>query len=503
MIPVNVKWGRETFIIEVDTDDTGISFKEKLYKKTKIPICRQKIIGFKKGLLLNDTVLRDAGLKNNLRVMLVGTPEGCELETQKEPEVFEEDLSQSQRDFFLKTHQLDQPPKGLINCGTTCYFNSVIQFLRPVKELSEFISKLQTTSSCDIDVSFCAALRRFYQTKDKGDTTHNPMLVLHLLRSKFPQFGTMTAGNKEYLQQDAEECLSILLEYLNSVTPTKFIDSLFTFQIEKTILSEEDCNGSTLSQPKETLRILPCHLGSQLAAVDHLHEGLNRSLTETFTYTCPTTSQEIQAKKKSRLASLPRYLLIHFVRFEWKGRHELARTEAGRAKICRKVSFPKNLDMYDFLTEKLQSQLKNARDINQARRKNYLDDKKESNKTAKRTKCQQDTLNHDSTTPSPTPLQETLLLPTGEYELTSIITHQGRSADKGHYVAWTKHTEETWWKMDDETVTECEWKNIDLSGGRNDYHIAVVLLYKQKCVDYIPEEIPTKCVNCDDIKQND
>jgi hypothetical protein len=48
----------------VDTDDTGISFKEKLYKKTKIPICRQKIIGFKKGLLLNDTVLRDAGLKN-------------------------------------------------------------------------------------------------------------------------------------------------------------------------------------------------------------------------------------------------------------------------------------------------------------------------------------------------------------------------------------------------------------------------------------------------------
>jgi hypothetical protein len=29
--------------------------------------------------------------------------------------------------------------------------------------------------------------------------------------------------------------------------------------------------------------------------------------------------------------------------------------------------------MYDFLTEKLQSQLKNARDINQARRKNYLD----------------------------------------------------------------------------------------------------------------------------------
>jgi hypothetical protein len=31
----------------------------------------------------------------------------------------------------------------------------------------------------------------------------------------------------------------------------------------------------------------------------------------------------------------PRYLLIHFVRFEWKGRHELARTEAGRAKICR------------------------------------------------------------------------------------------------------------------------------------------------------------------------
>jgi ubiquitin carboxyl-terminal hydrolase 14 len=27
-------------------------------------------------------------------------------------------------------------------------------------------------------------------------------------------------------------------------------------------------------------------------------------------------------------------------------------------------------------------------------------------------------------------------LPTGNYELKAIVTHQGRSADSGHYVGW-------------------------------------------------------------------
>lgn len=41
---------------------------------------------------------------------------------------------------------------------------------------------------------------------------------------------------------------------------------------------------------------------------------------------------------------------------------------------------------------------------------------------------------------------------TGRYELTAVLTHKGRSADSGHYVAWVKQPDGKWIQFDDDKV---------------------------------------------------
>lgn len=87
------------------------------------------------------------------------------------------------------------------------------------------------------------------------------------------------------------------------------------------------------------------------------------------------------------------------------------------------------------------------------------------------------------------PEEETTELDSGNFELVSIVTHRGRSADGGHYVGWTKKDDEWWYKFDDNDVTEVKWKDLDLSGGRSDYHIATLLMFNHKRVRATPTEI--------------
>ena len=114
--------------------------------------------------------------------------------------------------------------------------------------------------------------------------------------------------------------------------------------------------------------------------------------------------------------------------------------------------------------------------------------------------------------------------PTGTYELLSVVTHQGRYADSGHYVGWARaggadapqqpstaesqekkkeEEQETtsgpaakrqknvvkWRKFDDDKVTEVPWESIDLAGGRSDYHVAYLLLMKHLLVVPSEEEL--------------
>jgi ubiquitin carboxyl-terminal hydrolase 14 len=79
----------------------------------------------------------------------------------------------------------------------------------------------------------------------------------------------------------------------------------------------------------------------------------------------------------------------------------------------------------------------------------------------------------------------------GLYELRAVVTHQGASADSGHYTAYVKKTgpkdpvtgkvgeeDGKWWWFNDDKVTEVTSDKIDALAGGGESHSALILLYK-------------------------
>ncbi|KAK6432450.1 deubiquitinating enzyme [Oleoguttula sp. CCFEE 5521] len=74
---------------------------------------------------------------------------------------------------------------------------------------------------------------------------------------------------------------------------------------------------------------------------------------------------------------------------------------------------------------------------------------------------------------------------TGLYELRGVITHQGSSADSGHYTAYVKKTapegkeeDGSWWWFNDDKVQEVDADKIEQLAGGGETHSALILLYR-------------------------
>jgi len=73
---------------------------------------------------------------------------------------------------------------------------------------------------------------------------------------------------------------------------------------------------------------------------------------------------------------------------------------------------------------------------------------------------------------------------TGVYDLYAVLTHQGRSLQGGHYVAFVRRSsdENDWLLFDDEKVTpkkSCDVKNLSGLGGA-DGHIAYICFHRAR-----------------------
>jgi len=68
---------------------------------------------------------------------------------------------------------------------------------------------------------------------------------------------------------------------------------------------------------------------------------------------------------------------------------------------------------------------------------------------------------------------------TGRYEHFAVVTHQGRTAEGGHYVAWVKKDAKKWLVFDDETVAEVDAERIKELYGGGDWHMAYMCFYRK------------------------
>ena len=312
-----------------------------------------------------------------------------------------------------------------------------------------------------------------------------------------------------------------------------FIDKYLAGTFEVTLAPPaEAADQEQPVQSSEAFLKLDCHIDKD---INHLRDGIVAALSEQIEKKSEALGRDALYTKTSRISRLPKYLTVHFVRFFWK-------REAGKkAKIMRKVSFTPELDVVEFCTEKLRKQLVPVRDKVREIRKDEQDVERARKRQKLRHKEEEDR-NHDAAMAEAAPIskaQETkdrkeaelsgkakqpenndldvyktdaeyeaerqasikaakkelyaAIDPdlaadegsnkSGLYELRGVITHQGASADSGHYTSYVKKTgrlvddpkapggkrreeDGKWWWFNDDKVTQVDPEKIEtLAGG--------------------------------------
>ncbi|KAL3840827.1 hypothetical protein ACJIZ3_025418 [Penstemon smallii] len=479
MLTVSVKWQKELFSnVEIDTSQTPYVFKCQLYDLTGVPPERQKIM-VKGGLLKDDADWSTVGVKQGQKLMMMGTADEIVKAPEKGP-LFAEDLPEEELVVNVG-HSA-----GLINLGNTCYMNSTIQCLHLVPELKSALIKYPPpVRSNAVDQSshlLAVTTRDLFNELDRNVKPVAPMRFLSALRSKYPQFAQLQNGL--YMQQDAEECWSQLLFTLSSCLKSSgssedaaadTVKRLFGIDLVSRVHCAESGEESTES---ESVYSLKCHISQE---VNHLHEGLRHGLKSELEKASPSLGRSAIYVKDSRINDLPRYLTIQFVRFFWK------RETNQKAKILRKVNYPLELDVLDFCSDDLRKRLEVPRRILRDEEGKKFGLKTKQNNSAS---TDIDVKMSDAEGPSnvtgnsseSAAGEEKEKHLTGIYDLVAVLTHKGRSADSGHYVAWVKQENGKWIQFDDDNpILQREEDITKLSGG-GDWHMAYICMYKARDV---------------------
>lgn len=221
--------------------------------------------------------------------------------------------------------------------------------------------------------------------------------------------------------------------------------------------------------------------------------GILESLNEELEKNSPTLNRTAKYLRKSRVTRLPQYLPIQFVRFFWKPQEQV------KAKILRKVKFPLEFDATEICTPELQNKFSKAK----LKMKAVEDKKVQKERDEKRRKMNTDIGKTEASSSStaatvmdtneekvdwkdyldPELIKDIGCNPTGQYELAAVLTHVGRSADSGHYIAWVKKSADEWHKFDDDKVSVLRDADIERLDGGGDWHTAYIILYKAKKLD--------------------
>ncbi|KAM7201397.1 hypothetical protein V8F20_004861 [Naviculisporaceae sp. PSN 640] len=540
-INVVVKHQGKKYDVEVDESTTGEVFKYQLFSLTGVEPERQKIL-IKGGQLKDDTEMSKLGLKAGQAIMMMGTPGegGGAIVRPTEKVKFVEDMTEAEA-----AQQVGATPAGLVNLGNTCYLNSTLQVLRSIPELNESLdgySRPAPSTGLGLPtVDLATPLKQLFKGMSKTQEGMPPFAFLEALRAAFPQFAERSKSGHGFAQQDAEEAWSQIVSALKpkltaageSSESSSVFDRYMTGELSSILECDEPAAREAGEEPtstKEAFLKLSCHIDGQ---TNHLNDGILKGLTEKIEKKSPVLDRDAVYTKKSKLSRLPKYLTVHFVRFFWK------RETQKKAKIMRKVTFPLELDVVEFCTDELKKGLipvrdkvrevrKDEEDMERARKrrkKNPLLDGEPGESSAPKPAAKKEEKKPTTSADGDVEMGETFktdaefeaeqaaallsakkelhslidpdLLkdpgtnPSGLYELRGVVTHQGASADSGHYTAYVKKTgpkdpktgkigeeDGKWWWFNDDKVTEVTSDKIEGLSGGGESHSALILLYR-------------------------
>lgn len=399
-----------------------------------------------------------------------------------------------------------------------------------------------------------ASLRDLYKQMAETQEGFPPLVFLNALRTAFPQFAEKAKSGNGYAQQDAEEAWTQILQQLRQKLKIKepaagsseareisFVDKYMAGSFSSTTECDEASARDAGEEPvksEDAFLKLDCHI---TASTNHLKDGILAGLEEKLEKNSEVLGRDAVYTKKSKISRLPKYLTVHFVRFFWK------REAQKKAKIMRKVTFPDELDVVEFCTDDLKKMLipvrdkireirKDEEDVERARKRQkrvhdkevadkaagIVDSVSESKKADEKKEAKKDGKSADGDTQMEDVVYKTdaeidaeraasilaakkelhaLINPdlladagankSGLYELRGIVTHQGASADSGHYTSYVKklgpldpktgkrgEEDGKWWWFNDDKVSEVDADKILTLSGGGESHSALILLYK-------------------------
>jgi ubiquitin carboxyl-terminal hydrolase 14 len=482
MVLLKMRWGKMDFEIRLDDQSSLEARNDLLFSlintKTNVPKDKIKI--------LPPSVLTRTALEEGSKITVIGTAVDNQLPVaplSSEGTRFIEDMTEEEISAALRLRKADPLPCGFENLGNTCYLNSVVQCLLSLPDFKNRLHASTLSGGGNAQI-----LAHFKQLATSVVTvaadSMSPMAFVQAVRMQFPQFNQRD-NHGHYAQQDADEFLRTLIQSLSS-----HIDSLFQFTVESKWKCLDTSSTDPETQSHEELKSLTCHMGTQLEPVSHLADGLRASLKEVVAkQSSSLANKTVDFEKVSGLTSLPQYLIVQFARFQWKAKSDSAGTEATKTKIVRRVTFQKTLDVYDLCTDTVKASL----DVGRERRRELLESGANLEDVQRPTSSD----------------EQDKEVPTGVYELVAITSHEGRTADSGHYMAFAKRPrkpqvsvpdeppapkkpnnktapEDYWVKFDDDFVSETNWTAMTetggLMGGLADSQMAYILFYAKTTV---------------------